>query len=140
MAAERLHRPSDLRLFLKSCGVIGEGQTKEEKKTVDKILKEMASMFKGQLLSVGEEQGTEQFLRNSELMAPSNLEAGEDESCRKNVGDQVRLRRYNRGIFAACSGGGHIWSFDVLYHSESPTQVSMAELFRFLYLYCSGSS
>ena len=122
-----------------------EGQTKEEKKTVDEILKEMASKFKGQLLSVGEEQGTEHFLQNSELMAPSNLEArkdepcrknaappnleaGKDESCRKNVGDQVRLRRYNRGIFAACSGGGHIWSFDVLYHSESPTQVSIAEL------------
>ena len=46
--------------------------------------------------------------------APPNLEAGKDESCRKNVGDQVRLRRYNRGIFAACSGGGHIWSFDLL--------------------------
>ena len=105
-----------------------EGQTKEEKKTVDRTLKEMASRFKGQLVSVGEEQGTEQFLRNSELMAPKKLETGEDDSCRKNVGDQVRLRRYNRGILASCSGGGHIWSFDVLYHSESPTQVLIADL------------
>ena len=36
-----------------------------------------------------------------------------------------RLRRYNRGLLAACSGGGHIWSFDSLYKSEGPTQVAL---------------
>ena len=95
-----------------------EGQTKEEKKTVDEILKEMASKFKGQLLSVGEEQGTEHFLQNSELMAPSNLEARKDESCRKKAAppnlEAGKDESCNRGISAACSGGGHIWSFDLL--------------------------
>ena len=93
----------------------------------------MANKIKDLLLSVGEEQGIEDLLRNVELMSPTNLEmrktkscdedATQRNACRKNVGDQVRLRRYNRGIFAACSGGGHIWSFDVLYNSEGPTQV-----------------
>ena len=75
----------------------------------------MASKVKDQVSSVGEEQGIEELLRNSEMMTPSNLEVKEDDQCRKNVGEQVRLQRYNRGIFASCSGGGHIWSFDVLY-------------------------
>ena len=84
----------------------------------------MANLFNNEVASVGLEQGTEQFMRNLELMSSRNLETGEDDSCRKNIGERVRLQRYNRGIFASCSGGGHIWSFDVLYHSESPTQVT----------------
>ena len=84
----------------------------------------MASKIKDLMFSVGEEQGIEELLRNAELMSPKNLEVpDEEDACRKNVGEQVRLQRYNRGIFAACSGGGHIWSFDVLYNSEGPTQV-----------------
>ena len=63
-----------------------EGQTKEEKRSVDKILSKMASMFQERLLSVGEEQGTEELLRNTELMVPSNLNAGEDDSCRNRGG------------------------------------------------------
>ena len=85
----------------------------------------MASKVKDQVSSVGEEQGVEELLRNSEMMTPSNLEVKEDDQCRKNVGEQVRLQRYNRGIFASCSGGGHIWSFDVLYNSEGPTQAAL---------------
>ena len=56
---------------------VGEGQIKG-KKIDDRKLKELASMFKGQFVSVWEEQGTEQFLR---LMAPTNFEAGENDSC-----------------------------------------------------------
>ena len=83
----------------------------------------MASKIKDLMFSVGEEQGIEELLRNAELMSPKNLEVpDEEDACRKNVGEQVRLQRYNRGIFAACSGGGHIWSFDVLYNSEGPIQ------------------
>ena len=114
-----------MRAFLRSCGVRGEGQTKEQKKTVDSILKEMADLCKQRLtVSVGDEQGTEQLMRNESLMSADNLEVEDDEPCRKNVGEQVRLRRYNRGVFISCSRGGHIWSFDVLYNSEGPVQVS----------------
>ena len=115
-----------MRDFLKSCGVRGEGQTKEQKKSVDTVLKEMSKECRHRLaLSVGDEQGTEELMRNSTLMSATNSEVEEakSEPCRKNVGEQVRLRRYNRGVFIACSGGGHIWSFDVLYKSEGPVQV-----------------
>ena len=64
----------------------------------------MANKIKDLLSSVGEEQGIEDLLRNVELMSPTNLEmrktkSCDEDACRKNVGDQVRLRRYNRGIF-----------------------------------------
>ena len=71
------------------------------------------------------EQGTEEMLRNERLMNSKKLTLGEVEDCRKDVGENVRLRRYTRGILAACSGGGHIWSFDALYKSEGPLQVSL---------------
>ena len=60
-------------------------------------------------------------------MTPANLELEDDgeEECRKEVGATVRLRRYSRGLLAACSGGGHIWSTDTLFKSEGPTQVSL---------------
>ena len=59
-------------------------------------------------------------------MHTKNLQTvGEEEDCRKDIGETFRLQRYNRGLLAACSGGGHIWSFDSLYKSEGPTQVAL---------------
>ena len=79
-ASESLQRPSQLHAFLRSCGVRGEGQTKEQKKTVDSILKEMADLCKQRLMvSVGDEQGTEQLMRNETLMSADNLKVEDDE-------------------------------------------------------------
>ena len=50
--------------------------------------------------------------------SPRNLEARKDESCRKKAAppnlEAGKDESCNRGISAACSGGGHIWSFDLL--------------------------
>ena len=80
--------------------------------------------------TVGVDQGTEFMMRNDELLTSEKLKTISDkvEECRKDVGDVKKLRRYNRGIFVACSGGGHVWSFDTLYKSESTTQVGLLKL------------
>ena len=124
-AVEGLGRPSKLRPFLKSCGTHGQKINKEEKSKIDKVLKEMAFKTKHVGQSVGVEQGTEHMLRNEKLMNSKKMTLDEVEDCRKDVGENVRLRRFTRGILAACSGGGHIWSFDALYKSEGPLQVSL---------------
>ena len=129
-AAEKLGRPSGLRPFLKSCGTDGENVKKEDKNKINNVLKDMAARINIKGKTVGEEQGTEMFLRNKEVMNKEKLtvvESGE-EDCRKDVGENVRLRRFSRGILAACSGGGHIWSFDSLFKSEGPLQVSLLML------------
>lgn len=129
---EKLGKPSGLRPFLESCGVKGENINKEEKKGVDCILKEMAakSLVKepgGR--TAGEEQGTERLLRKcSKDVKNFEVVKNNEEECRKDVGENVRLRRYSRGYLAACSGGGHIWSFDPLFKSEGPVQVSLLML------------
>lgn len=124
-AVEQLKRPSKLRPFLKSCGTDGQKVNKEDKSKIDSVLKEMALKTNIKAQSVGVEQGTEEMLRNERLMNSKKLTLEEVEDCRKDVGENVRLRRYTRGILAACSGGGHIWSFDALYKSEGPLQVSL---------------
>ena len=121
-----LGRPTALREFLKSCGSNPEKYNKEELSKVSSVLKSMSENTQTQNKTCGEEQGTEYLLRNKKLVHNKNLQTlGEEEDCRKDVGETVRLRRYSRGILAACSGGGHIWSFDSLYKSEGPTQVAL---------------
>ena len=75
--------------------------------------------------SVGVEQGTEHMLRNEKLMNSKKMTLDEVEDCRKDVGENIRLCRYTTVILAACSGGGHILSYEVLYKSEGPLQVSL---------------
>ena len=126
--AKNLGKPTKLREFLKSCGTDPDNYTKEGKGKVKAVLKVMADQTNVDQTKVGEEQGTEYLLRNRQLMNPSNLiteETEEEPPCRESLGDCHRLQGYNRGVLAACSGGGHIWSFDTLYKSEGPTQVSL---------------
>ena len=115
-AVERQGRPSKLRPFLKSCGTDGIKVNKEEKNKIEAKLKEIAEQDskggKSQGQTAGKEQGTEYMLRNKKLMNIENMTVDEVEECRKDVGHNVKLRRYTRGLLAACSGGGHIWSFD----------------------------
>ena len=128
---KNLGKPTKLKEFLKSCGTDPENYSKEAKGKVKDVLEAMANKSKAKQTKVGEEQGTEYLLRNKKLMNPKNLvstESEEEPLCRKNLKECVRLRGYSRGILAACSGGGHIWSFDSLYKSEGPTQVSLLML------------
>ena len=69
----------------------------------------MALSTKNEGQTVGMEQGTEYMLRNKKIMTSSKLTLDKVEECRKDVGKNVRLCCYTRGILAACSGGGHIW-------------------------------
>ena len=57
-----------------------------------------------------------------------SFEKTEEIECRESLKECHRLQGYNRGIFASCSGGGHIWSFDTLYKSEGPTQACLLML------------
>ena len=123
--AASLGKPTQLREFLKHCGTDSDNYTKEGKGKVNLVLKVMVTKSDAIYVTVGEEQGTEYLLRNRKLMNSNNLQSEITEPCKKNIGECVRLRRYNRGILAACSGGGHIWSFDSLYKSEGPTQVAL---------------
>ena len=129
-AAEQLRRPTDLRGFLKSCKTDPNKQDKEARGKVDAVLKQMSEAVEVSQTTVGVDQGTEFMMRNDELLTSEKLKTISDkvEECRKDVGDVKKLRRYNRGIFVACSGGGHVWSFDTLYKSESTTQVGLLKL------------
>ena len=128
-AAEQLKRPTDLRGFLKSCRTDPNKQDKEARAKVDAVLKAMSESIKVKQPTVGEDQGTEFMIRNPELLNSDKLQMEETvEECRKDVGDVKKLRRYNRGIFVSCSGGGHVWSFDTLYKSEGTTQVGLLKL------------
>ena len=53
------------------------------------------------------------------------MEGDVDDTCNKDTGSVVKLRRWSRGIFAIVRGGGHIEQFAPLFNSESPTQVAM---------------
>jgi len=129
-AAEQLGQPTDLRGFLKSCKTDPNNQDKEARGKVNAVLKQMAEAIKVKQTTVGEDQGTEFMIRNEELVNTEKLKVTEEsvEECRKDVGDVKKLRRYNRGVFLSCSGGGHIWSFDTLYNSEGTTQVALLKL------------
>ena len=74
-----------------------------------------------------EAQGTSYFLRHTAFRNKANyqLEGQEDDTCNKDTGSVVKLRRWSRGIFAIVRGGGHIEMFAPLFNSESPTQVAM---------------
>lgn len=130
-AAKSLQRPVKLRDFIKSCGSDPEKYSKEGKGNVQKVLKTMAHKIKVEQQTVAEEQGTQELMKNKRLVTAKNVKMDIEEEknpCREKLGECIRLQGYSRGVFAACSGGGHIWSFDILYKSEGPTQVALLML------------
>lgn len=117
--------PTKLREFLKSCGTDPDQQSREGRKKVSEVLKNIAvKSTEGGASQVGEEQGIADLFNNDDLMVGQKLKPKDTNRvpCTKDLGATVRMRRYNRGLLSACSPGGHTWQFDPMWKSENPTQ------------------
>lgn len=140
---EELGYPSDLRPFLDKCGANSSAFTKEGQMKVTAVLKQLSKMRPSSVgyKTTADSQGTGHYLRNKELCNKENFtpEGGQNEECRKDIGERLRLRRRSRGIEAVVSGGGIIYHWAPLYKSEGPTQVALLML-RFLQIHLKNVS
>lgn len=126
--------PSDIRGFLKHCGVLKDAsavevadnitlttdETKKVESVVDSIL-DTASTPVGQSAVLS--QGNEEILSqptSAALLADCAEET--PTSCNKETGEKKRLQKWSRGHFFIVRGSGFIDKWNPLFRVESPSQ------------------
>ena len=126
-------KPSNLSEFIKHCGADPSALTKDGKRNMDKVLKEMANQANNlnkKENDSNDAQGTGYLLRDRKISNTVNLKANKtsEDDCRKDTGEKTvhKLSR-SRGVLMTVSGGGIIRSWNDLFKSEGPAQVGLLQ-------------
>ena len=137
---ESLKKPSGLREFLKHCGADPNAYSIEGKSKVQNVLDSMSMKIPPNHndKTFADVQGTGYLLRTKGISNQMNFKVvkddEEEEDCRKDIGEVVKLQIRSRGYEAFVTGGGIIKKIWPIYKSEGPTQVALL-IIRFLFLY-----
>lgn len=116
--------PVDLRGFIAKCGANPSKYTKVGKAKVRKTLEGIYANCSSLGERPEEVQGTSYMMDNPDFATATNFEF-EKTGCNKDVGENVRLHNYSRGIEQIVGGGGQIEYWSVIYNSEGPAQVTI---------------